>query len=144
MVYDGGSKDGTKEFLQQLYDNGKIQFFKSEKDTGESHGTNRAMLACKGEILKVLTDDDIYCYEAIRECKNYMLLNKELDMIGADGYDNHNNLDLQFMSHQKFYLNWVNKKEPFAFYGPGFFIRKSSIPLIGLFNCTVKFIDTDF
>ncbi len=51
VVVDGGSKDGTVEWLQDLYASKKIQKFYSAKDLGESHGTNRAVLLCEGKIL---------------------------------------------------------------------------------------------
>lgn len=144
VISDGGSTDGTIEYLQQLYTEGKIQHFFSGKDKGESHGINRAMIACKGTILKVLTDDDVYCFEAIKECKEYLLLNPEVDMIGADGYDNYIGTEIEFINHQRLFYKWRETKEPFGFYGPGFFIRRSSIPLLGLFSCIVKFIDTEY
>jgi len=144
VISDGGSKDGTTEYLQQLFNEGQIQYFVSEKDKGESHGMNRALLACKGKILKVMTDDDVYCFDAIKECKQYMLLNEDLDLLGADGFDNYTGTDLEFIDHQKYFVNWMATKLPFGFYGPGLFIRKSSLPLTGLFNCLTKFIDTEY
>lgn len=144
VISDGGSTDGTKEYLEKLFAEGKIDYFFSGKDKGESHGLNRAMLACTGTILKVLTDDDVYCYEAIREVKEYMLRNEDVDMIGADGYDNYTGGQLEFMNHVALFEEWKKDGEPFSFYGPGLFIKKASLSLTGLFNGMVKFIDSEY
>ena len=64
IVCDGGSSDGTPEYLSQLHQAGHIQQFVSERDKGEAHGFNKAMLRAKGELLKLVTDDDAFCYQA--------------------------------------------------------------------------------
>ncbi|WP_133273804.1 glycosyltransferase family 2 protein [Hymenobacter radiodurans] len=73
VVADGGSKDGTAEYLQSLYAAGQIQQFISERDKGEAHGFNKCMLMAQGEIIKLITDDDAFYYPAIREAANFMI-----------------------------------------------------------------------
>ena len=74
VVADGSSTDGTKEYLSQLYQNGKIHKFISEPDQNEAHGFNKCFVMARGELLKVVSDDDVFYYPAIRECKKFCLL----------------------------------------------------------------------
>jgi len=144
IIVDGGSTDGSAEWLQELHADNKIQKFSSAKDFGESHGNNRAILLSEGKLLKVLTDDDVYNFEGIRECKNYMLQHEEIDILGADGYDNYKVKELVMVSHIPHFEKWLSRKIPFSFYGPGLMFRRSSIPLLGLYNCAVRFSDSEF
>ena len=67
VVVDGNSKDGTPEYLRGLFDAGHIQQFVSERDKGESHGLNKGMLLARGELIKIMSDDDAFCIPA--NCK---------------------------------------------------------------------------
>ena len=51
VIVDGASTDGTKEYLQNLYNEGLIQQLISEKDLGEAHGFNKALLLAKGDLV---------------------------------------------------------------------------------------------
>ena len=86
VIVDGGSSDGTVEYLQALLDQKKIHYFISEKDFGEAHGTNKAFLAAKGQLLKIITDDDVFDFEALQRCKKFMLEHPSVDILGFDGY----------------------------------------------------------
>src|ERR1700733_655283 len=81
VVVNGNSTDGTKEYLQQLFEAGKIHQFISEPDRNQAHAWNKAILLAKGVIIKKIIDDDVFSYKAIRECKNYMLLNSAIDVM---------------------------------------------------------------
>ncbi len=81
IVTDGGSTDGSKDFLESLYNDGKIHQFISEKDSGEAHGFNKGILMANGIIIKLITDDDVFNYTVIKNCKNYLLKNSEIDIL---------------------------------------------------------------
>ncbi|MBJ6108288.1 glycosyltransferase family 2 protein [Hymenobacter sp. BT523] len=144
VVSDGGSKDGTAQWLQEQYDAGRIQGFMSAPDKGEAHGVNRALLACRGTLLKWINDDDVFCYPAIRECKEFMLANPDVDVIGADGFDNYTGQALELIEHTAHFAKWKQTKEPFGFYGPGLMLRHSSLPLIGLTHSLSRFVDNEY
>src|SRR5476651_636037 len=72
VVVDASSTDGTKEYLQELFEVGKIHQFISEPDRNQAHGWNKAMLMAKGIIIKKIIDDDVFCYDAIRRCKDHL------------------------------------------------------------------------
>jgi glycosyltransferase involved in cell wall biosynthesis len=144
VVADGGSKDGTPEWLQQQLAAGRIQHVVSAPDKGEAHGVNRALLACRGTLLKWINDDDVFCYPAIQECKAYMLANPEVDVVGADGFDNYTGQALELVEHKTHFAKWQQTKEPFGFYGPGLMLRRSSLPLIGLTHALSRFVDNEY
>ncbi len=147
VVVDGGSTDGTVLFLQQLKNEGKIHQFISEKDSGESHGTNKALLMARGEVIKIITDDDAYSFNGIEKCKNFMISNPDIDLLGFNGYGFHISSKNPFFQKKNLddvYRNWKATKQPFIFCGLSLLIRKSSIPILGLFNCSIKMIDVEY
>lgn len=145
VITDGASTDGTVEYLTELYNQGKIHQFISEPDKGESHGFNKGILMARGEIIKLLTDDDVFYYAGINTCKLYMLNNKSIDIINTHGgwFDpGTKNVISKFTDiyEVKFKL-WLNDKLPFAHCCLGLMFRKSILPLIGLLE--VGFVRSD-
>src|SRR4051812_35110446 len=67
VIADGGSTDGCAEYLEELYRKGHIQQYVSERDYGESHGLNKAILMAKGKAIKIITSDDVFHYPAIEQ-----------------------------------------------------------------------------
>ncbi|MBS1486269.1 MAG: glycosyltransferase [Bacteroidetes bacterium] len=147
VVVDGGSTDGTVEFLSLLKEQNKIHQFISEKDFGEAHGTNKAMLMAKGELVKIITDDDVFSFAIINDCKKFMLANAKIDIMGFDGFSHHffkKDIAFNKSSYINGYRAWVKAKKPFLFCGLSFMIRKSSLPYVGLFNTKFKIIDLEY
>ncbi|MEK7203802.1 MAG: glycosyltransferase family 2 protein [Patescibacteria group bacterium] len=146
IVADGGSTDGTKEYLGQLYQAGKIHQFISEPDQNEAHGFNKCFLKARGELIKIISDDDVFYYPAIQECKKFMLEHPEYDLLGTDGVAVHWHHAQPFKKTDFFkqYLSWKDKKTPFAFCGLGLMLRKNSLALTGLFNPFFRNTDGEF
>lgn len=147
VVTDGGSKDGTPEYLQQLFDAGHIQQFVSERDKGEAHGFNKAMLRAKGELVKLITDDDAFCYSAIREGKAFMLAHPEVDVLtGNTGLIHLEKLDMATLYDDVAdnFRRWLANKEVVWMIGLPLLIRRSSLALTGLFHTGVVQVDTEF
>ena len=65
IIMDGGSNDGTVEYVRSL-DN--ITFI-SEKDRGQSNAINKAFDLCEGEIIGWLNSDDTSNPETINSRK---------------------------------------------------------------------------
>ena len=147
VVVDGGSSDGTPEYLQTLFDAGHIQQFVSERDKGEAHGFNKAMLRAKGELLKLVTDDDAFCYQAIREAKKFMLAHPEVDVLtGNTGLIHLEKLETATLYDDVAdnYRRWLANKEVVWMIGLPLLIRRSSLALTGLFHTGVVQVDTEF
>lgn len=148
IVTDGASTDGTVEFLTELYKEGKIHKFISEPDKGEAHGYNKAILLAEGELIKIITDDDIFDYEAIGIAKKYMLNNTSVDMLTGYAATVNNTELQQLIPIEEFYSEfkkWQNRQQK-TFYSNGLalIIRKNSLPILGLFNNSVIYVDIEY
>ena len=143
VVIDGGSVDATKDFIRRLSD--RIEYFSSEPDKGEAHAINKGLLASKGKLIKTISDDDAFLFPEIKKCKDWMLQNEDVDFLGTDGcvYNNPNHVDMS--NYIPEYLNWKNNKHNvFSFCGLGSFFRRTSLPLIGLYNPNYARVDHEF
>lgn len=149
IVVDGGSKDGTPGYIKDLYQQGKIHYCISEPDKGEAHGNNKGIFIAKGDLIKIISDDDIYDYNHIKLCKEYMLEHLDVDIVGASILqcqlaDGGGQL-YHFPNFDRDFKLWLsNKKKSIFFCGLSLIIRKSSIPYIGLFHTFFKNIDQEF
>ncbi|HQQ93906.1 MAG TPA: glycosyltransferase family 2 protein [Bacteroidia bacterium] len=146
VVVDGGSNDGSAAYLEKLFRENKIQQFVSEQDSGEAHGLNKACLLAKGELVKIITDDDVFDFRVIQHCKQFMLGNRSIDILAYDGYS------CRISTHPKFelshyaeaYRNWQKSSRAFLFCGLSFMIRRSSLSLLGLFSTAYKIVDMEY
>jgi glycosyltransferase involved in cell wall biosynthesis len=147
VIVDGGSTDGTAEFLKDLYQAGKIHQFLSEKDFGEAHGTNKAMLLARGTLIKIVTDDDMFSFSEINHCKQFMLENLKIDVLGFDGFGLNmvgRTVNYSRTNFMPGFKQWRINRKPFLFCGLSLIIRKSSIPYLGLFNPSFKIVDMEY
>lgn len=147
VVVDGNSTDGSKPYLQQLFIEGKIHQFISEPDHNQAHAWNKAMLMAKGEIIKKIIDDDVFCYAAIRACKNYMLQNPGVDVIISNdlGSTLINYKDIQRYSRLLQFDKWRKAISiSFTFGDVHMLVRKSSLALIGLYNTSYIMMDWEY
>ena len=147
VVADGGSTDGTPEYLRGLFEAGQIQQFVSERDKGESHGFNKCMFMARGEVLKIITDDDAFDYPAIRRGAAFMREHADVDvMMGYTGL-----LALEDLQSLSLYEDvaanfrrWFDHQEPVWMIGLPMLVRRSSLAVTGLFNTGVVQVDTEF
>jgi len=80
IVMDGGSTDGTIEFLQSQTQ----LIWKSESDRGQSHALNKGFHLAKGEIIGWLNSDDTYEPNAITEAVKFLTANPYIGMVYSD------------------------------------------------------------
>ena len=147
VVVDGESNDGSKEYLQALFDKGRIHQFVSEPDKNQAHAWNKAMLMARGTIIKKIIDDDVFCYKAIRECKNHMLLNPEVDVVISNdlgvSLEHYKNINRQGRLAQ--FEEWKNGTKPsFTFSDVHMLVRRSSLAFIGLYNTGFVMMDWEY
>ena len=154
LVADGASTDGTVEYLEELKKTGKIDYFISEPDYGESHALNKLLFAVRGDLIKGIADDDVYHYPTIRACKEFMLAHPEIDLIGSNG----GSLNKTFTKlkekdpyqlvrpivYEEPYKKWQQSHTPFSFCGSVMLWRRSSLPLLGLFDTSFYATDAEF
>jgi glycosyltransferase involved in cell wall biosynthesis len=148
VIADGGSTDGTIEFFQELYDQGKIDQFISEKDKGEAHGYNKTFLMAKGDLIKVITDDDVFYYPAIKSCRKFMEENPSIDLMTGMAAMVYTGAITPINPIQEFfeeYQKWeTGKCDRFYSNGLALLIRKKSLPLLGLFNNDLTYVDIEY
>ena len=141
VVIDGASTDGSAEYLKDFFDRGIIDQYLSEPDKGIGHATNKGMLLAKGELLKTITDDDELFFDEIQKCKEFMLEHPEIDVLGMNGITTDRN---EYHREEDFLLWKTTPYHPFMFFELGAIFRKSSIPLIGLFDTSFMFCDAEY
>lgn len=146
IIADATSTDGTKEFLESLKKSGDIDYFVSESDAGEAHGLNKLLLSAKGMLVTVITDDDVFHYPVIQAIKDFMLAHPGIDMMSANGGFKNQNIKAPVRSlvYENDYRKWLGNRKPFSFCGLGIFLRKSSVPLLGLWNTSFRRADAEF
>jgi len=147
VVVDGSSDDGSKEYLQGLFEVGKIHQLISEPDKNQAHAWNKAMLMAKGTILKKIIDDDVFCYPAIRQCKNFMLVNPAVDVIISNdlGCNLHEYKKIQKGSRLSQFEKWKNGVTPsFTFGDVHMLIRRCALAYIGLYSTGYVMMDWEY
>lgn len=147
VVVDGNSTDGTKGYLEQLFKEGKIHQFISEPDRNQAHAWNKAMLMARGTIIKKIIDDDVFCYPAIRKCRDFMIQNPNVDVvISNDLYgslEDYN--EVRTASRLSRFEKWKNGLAPsFTFGDVHMLIRRRSLALIGIYNPAYVMMDWEY
>jgi glycosyltransferase involved in cell wall biosynthesis len=140
VVVDGASSDETPEYLRGLFNDKKIDQYVSEPDQGQSHAINKGMLMAKGDLLKILNDDDEYFYDEIEKCKQFLLTHPEIDALGSNGIQN----DGQEYHREEDFLAWKNTHRPFQIAEQGMMFRKYSIALFGLADAATVYWEGEF
>ena len=146
LVADGQSTDGTVEYLQTLKNSGKISYLVSENDVGIAHALNKIALEAKGVLIRFITDDDVFHYPTIQLCRDFMFSNPRLDILFTNGgiKDQNPSKPIKTLLYHENYKKWLTDKKPFTATDLGVMFRKSSIPLIGLWNTSFPSPDAEF
>lgn len=147
VVVDGGSTDGTQNYLQELFSQGVIHQYISEADKNQAHGWNKAMLLARGQIVKKIIDDDVFDYQSIRKCADYMLQNPKVDIVISNDLSSQLNNSTNIVKHSRItqFCKWQNGVMPsFTFGDVHMLIRKKSLALIGLYNTAYIMIDWEY
>ena len=148
IVVDGASTDGATEYLQELYEAGHIDQFLSEPDVGEAHALNKGLLMARGELIKLISDDDVFHYPTIQKCKEFMQGHPEIDVLGGGMAGTHidrmENIAF-FEVCEEYFREWIDSgKQPFVIQGLPLMLRRKSLPLVGLFHTLMKSVDGEF
>lgn len=133
IVVDGGSTDGSVDFLQGVKD--KLAFFISEKDNGIYDAMNKGIQQASGKYILFLNSGD-YFYDNLSLCK-----------LGADSHDT----DIVFgnmlvndegVSRVQAYPSTLNMKyfRVETLPHPCTLIKRSLFNTFGLYNTTYKIV----
>ncbi len=146
IMADGASSDGTPEYLAELLAREEIDAYISEPDKSEAHGFNKCILMAQGELIKIISDDDIFHYPSIALCRKFMLEHPEVDLVGTNGgFEKQGSVIApRILNYTDDYKQWLEHHTPFSFCGLGIMLRKTSIPLIGLLDTSFRRSDAEF
>ncbi len=79
IVQDGGSSDESLDVIHKL--EGRIAYWKSEKDSGQANAINRGMDHATGEIMAYLNSDDILMPGSLAYVARYFARHPEVDVV---------------------------------------------------------------
>ena len=146
VVVDGGSIDGTVEYLQKLRAEGRIDVFLSEPDRGQGHGINKAILLSSGELIKPINDDDLYDFAAIAEARRYMQARPNIDVLCSTVHVVDWEPTPHLIAHRIVAdaSLFPRRDRSFPFGDIGMMLRRSSLSLLGLFSPEIAWIDYEF
>lgn len=149
IVVDGASTDGSKEFFKKFALKEKHCRFISEQDKGESHALNKGILMARGKLIKQISDDDVYYYPAIAQCKKFMLDNFEVDAMGSNiavvNMFRYSPSILVKGSLEKWFKLWIDNYCKSCFFtGLTLMMRKESAARFGLFDINYGVIDIEY
>lgn len=144
IVVDGGSTDGTVEFLKQ-YEH-RFDRLIIEKDEGQADAIDKGFKIAKGDILAWLNTDDLYVPDAISKVADFFEKNLDVDFLVGDTIliDSDDNL-----IYDKFRLPVVNKgsvpnKIRSLIWGSGYNQSSSFWRRTALINSKKKFTNYKF
>jgi hypothetical protein len=105
-------------------------------------------LLAKGILIKIISDDDAFYFPAFNTCKNYMLEHPEVDILAGNTAvtyaNNYKQIDV-LEDYQNGFMKWKDGKiKNFAFCMTPVLIRRSSLPLTGLFYVKSKIPDFEW
>src|SRR5258706_11900526 len=82
IIVDGGSQDGTMDIIKKY--EGRIAWWVSEQDKGQTDAINKGFARAKGQILAWLNSDDMYEPGAISAAVKYLQEHPEVGMVYGD------------------------------------------------------------
>jgi glycosyltransferase involved in cell wall biosynthesis len=82
LIADGGSTDGSLEIIQKYA--GRLAWWVSEKDKGQTDAINKGFAHAHGEILAWLNSDDTYGLHAVSEAVTFLQSHPEAGMVYGD------------------------------------------------------------
>ncbi len=82
MIVDGGSSDGTVDFIRKYESH--IAWWVSESDKGQSHAINKGLARSTGEIVAYLNSDDMYRPGILHRVARYFVDQGDADLVYGD------------------------------------------------------------
>ncbi|SEA89025.1 Glycosyltransferase involved in cell wall bisynthesis [Flavobacterium gillisiae] len=133
IVIDGGSVDGSKEFIAK--NNDSIDYWVSEEDLGIYNAMNKGISAAEGEYLLFLNSgdhlyNDTIIEKVIQDLKEYDLIYSNLEMVGEK-----NSKIVHYPAELRFSYMFFNTLPH-----PATFIKKTLFDTVGLYDENLKVV----
>jgi glycosyltransferase involved in cell wall biosynthesis len=148
IVVDGASTDGSYELLLGA-EPGLIDTLIHEKDRSEAHADNKGILAARGKYIKIIADDDVFYREPLEQAYAVMEANPDIDLLmcGGESIDqikDQGNLKPFFYQWYPDGTDMAGRHEYVTMNGQGMVLRRSAVPVTGLFDPRHLHCDTSF
>lgn len=134
IVIDGGSKDGTAEYLNSVKN--KLSYFISESDRGIYDAMNKGLQKAKGDVFYFLNaNDSFFNDDVIRNVNQIFAENPYADVVhGRIAFCSSPEARPIIKGDDYFYFNSLNGFFRKSLQQQCFFFRKEIFHNIGLFN----------
>lgn len=148
IVVDGASTDGTGQLLESY--GSRITRWVSEPDEGEYFAYNKGLALATGEIVKLMTDDDLLRQGSLRIAADFFQKHPDVDIVfGQTVYWNEENGRTQFLrescmtSPDRLTLrHWIRETHGVSSLAP--FIRRRVFERIGFLATKYACGDMEF
>ena len=131
IIVDGGSTDNTLNIIKKY--SSKINYWVSETDKGLYDAFNKGMMLANGSFIGIINSDDTYMPNALEILKDYINKNSEIDFFFGS-VKKHWGV-LHGYKPEKIFYSWGF----YTSHSTGFFIKKSSAKIVGLYNLKYKY-----
>lgn len=131
IVIDGGSKDGSKEYLESQMN--FLDFWISEKDSGIYNAMNKGIKEAKGEYLLFLNSGDHFFNEKVLELNHNFLTEKDLICFNLQMVCNGISKISRSPSNLLFYNLYISSLPH-----PATFIKRELFNIVGLYDESLK------
>jgi len=136
IIVDGGSTDNTPTIVNQYAD--MVDIFISEPDVSPGHALSKGMLISHGKYIKQISDDDLIHAEGMEKAVQVMEIHPEIDLLVCGGTRQIKGKTTPFcLPNGINYGSSVTDVFQYGSSGIGFVIRRSAIPLIGLYPTSI-------
>lgn len=144
IIVDGMSDDGSYELLRDA-EPGLIDRLVHEPDQSEAHALNKGLLLARGDLIKPLTDDDLFFRDGLEKAYETMFAQPEIDILNTGG--EYREIDASGSHSVKGYQQIAQKRDRHWHLrqcGVGLVIRRSALALTGLFDTRHFLVDTSY
>jgi glycosyltransferase involved in cell wall biosynthesis len=138
IVVDDGSTDGTKEFIQENFNDPRLNYFYKENEGLPSKTRNFGITKCSGEYIAFLDSDDYWFKDKLKEQVKILDQNVNFALVCSSAQAKKNNNDITINSYRY-------KKNGFVFWWlilRNFIITSSVIVRKSILDETGNFLDT--
>ncbi len=143
IVVDGLSTDKSLDTVDEF--DSIIDVYVSEPDISPGHAFNKGFLLASGRYIKLINDDDVFYLEAMDQAAEVMDRHSEVDVLVCGGTRQRGDAVRTLWLPSG--TNYGKKAEDIFRHpssGTGYFIRRSSLSRIGIFNADSVAVDAEF